>query len=266
MKDLTIFDFEGADIRVTDQAGESWFVLKDLLDAMGSSTPTSKAVTSVEQGLGKGYTNVLPLQTAGGEQQTIIISEPAATFLVARSNTDKGRQLNRFIHLEVLPSLRKTGSYRMAQAQHAGPVTAAPEQAAAAALDGTLRAASILGVPLHLAQIESVKAVRLAHRVDFSPLLTHAPAQSNVPELEIMLEPTELAERLGVPSARAMNAILRDAGLQAKANGEWRPTERGKSMCSRHAWSRGDKSGYNFKWRLAPVRKALAPKLVAKTA
>ena len=143
---------------------------------------------------------------------------------------------------------------------------AAPEQAAAAALDGTLRAATLLGVPLHLAQIESVKAVRLAHRVDFSPLLTHAPAQSDVPELEIMLEPTELAERLGVPSARAMNAILRDSGLQTKANGEWRPTEKGNPMCTRHAWSRGDKSGYNLKWRLTPVRRALAPRLVQKSA
>jgi hypothetical protein len=161
----------------------------------------------------------------------------------------------------VLPQIRKTGSY---QAQPA-PI-AVPEQAAAAALDGTLRAASILGVPLHLAQIESVKAVRLAHRVDFSPLLTHAPAQSDVPELEIMLEPTELAERLGVPSAREMNVILRDAGLQLKDHGEWRPTDKGKPMCTRHAWSRGEKSGYNLKWRLTPVRRALAPRLVKKSA
>ncbi|MCK7581060.1 MAG: hypothetical protein MZV65_39650 [Chromatiales bacterium] len=33
------------------------------------------------------------------------------TFLVSRSNTETGRKLNRFIHTEVLPQIRKTGQY-----------------------------------------------------------------------------------------------------------------------------------------------------------
>ena len=48
-------------------------------------------------------------------QQTIIVSEPAATYLMARSNTEQGRKLNRFIHVEVLPQIRKTGQYATPQ-------------------------------------------------------------------------------------------------------------------------------------------------------
>jgi len=62
--------------------------------------------------LERGLNNVTPLQTAGGVQQVIIVAEPAATYLVARSNTERGRKLNRFIHVEVLPSIRKTGGFQ----------------------------------------------------------------------------------------------------------------------------------------------------------
>lgn len=59
MTDLTIFSFhddqanKNRDIRtITDQDGEPWFVLKDVLDAMGSSTRPADAKASIEQGLG----------------------------------------------------------------------------------------------------------------------------------------------------------------------------------------------------------------------
>lgn len=57
----------------------------------------------------------------GRMQPTFICAEPAVTFLVSRSNTEDGRRLNRFIHTEVLPALRKTGKYAI----HVDPAPAA---------------------------------------------------------------------------------------------------------------------------------------------
>jgi prophage antirepressor-like protein len=91
--------------------GDPWFVLRDLLSAMKSSTTTTAAKLSVEQGLGDGLVFDLPLQTAGGIQTVALVAEAGATFLVSRSNTEAGKKLNRFIHLEVLPQIRKTGQY-----------------------------------------------------------------------------------------------------------------------------------------------------------
>jgi phage antirepressor YoqD-like protein len=113
MNDLSIFSFDTKEIRVTDQNGDPWFVLRDLLDAMQSSTPVTVAVDSVKQGLGEGFNAVIPLPTAGGTQQVTIVNESAATYLLARSNTERGRELNRFIHIEVLPSIRKTSGYAL---------------------------------------------------------------------------------------------------------------------------------------------------------
>jgi prophage antirepressor-like protein len=112
MNTLSVFLFDSKEIRVTDQNGDPWFVLRDLLDAMESSTTVTAAVDVIKQGLGDEFVNdILIPDSLGRNQQTYIVHESGATFLVSRSNTQKGRDLNRWIHTEVLPSLRKTGSY-----------------------------------------------------------------------------------------------------------------------------------------------------------
>lgn len=117
MNELAVFNFESNVVRVTDRDGNPWFVLRDLLKAMGTTTPTGVALETIKDGLGKGYNNVIPLETPGGIQKINIINESAATFLLSRSNTEQGKKLNRFIHVEVLPSIRKTGSYAISKNQ-----------------------------------------------------------------------------------------------------------------------------------------------------
>lgn len=60
------FSFESHSIRVTDQNGEPWFVLRDLLEAMETATTVTAAIGSIKQGLGEGFVADIPLQTAGG--------------------------------------------------------------------------------------------------------------------------------------------------------------------------------------------------------
>lgn len=111
-----------------------------------------------------------------------------------------------------------------------------------------LSIADLLGVPLHLAQTEAVKeTLRLTGR-DFSNMLRLAPAQSNIARLEEALEPTELGKSLGL-SAIKLNQTLCAAGLQVKALDGWEPTAKGAPYAIRHHWAKGDKSGYNWKWK-----------------
>ena len=115
-------------------------------------------------------------------------------------------------------------------------------------LADSLSIAELLGVPLHLAQTEAVKeTLRLTGR-DFSNMLRLAPAQSNIARLEEALEPTELGKSLGL-SAIKLNQILCAAGLQVKALDGWEPTAKGAPYAIRHHWAKGDKSGYNWKWK-----------------
>ena len=113
--DLLTFVFDGEkDVRtlIQDQEGNSWIILNDVLSAMGTTTPITKALESIHNVLGDGFTRSIPiLDNMGRYQPTYIVTESAATFLVSRSNTEKSKKLNRWLHTEVIPSIRKTGSY-----------------------------------------------------------------------------------------------------------------------------------------------------------
>lgn len=109
-----VFSFDSTfSLRVVTIDGEPWFVLRDLLSAMGTRTTTTAVVESIKQGLGEGFVVDIPLQTAGGAQTLAAVSEGAATYILSRSNTDNGRRINRLIHVEILPAIRKTGRYQV---------------------------------------------------------------------------------------------------------------------------------------------------------
>ena len=152
----------------------------------------------------------------------------------------------------MLPAIRRTGSY---SAKTPAPLPS-PAQAAEV-IEADLHIANLLGVPIHLAQSEAVKHARLSTGYDVSHLLQYAPAQSSIPDNDIMLEPTELARELNYSSAIAMNKALANAGLQVRNFDKWQAIGFGAKISAVHHWSKGGKTGYNLKWNVAKVRQAL---------
>lgn len=132
-----------------------------------------------------------------------------------------------------------------------------PSQLAYIDLQSWLGAAELLGCPAHLGQQEAIKAVRAGTGVDFSTLLLASPAQNDIHDDEVYLEPTELSRRFGM-SPRALNRTLGTLGLQVKGPEGWQPTPLGKPISQRHAWYAGHKTGYNLKWRASAVAELLA--------
>lgn len=87
MTELTVFKFQSNELRVIMIDEEPWFVLADSLVAMNSTTRPSDAKRSLIEELGEEVVTDYPLQTVGGIQSVLIISEPGLTFLVSRSRT-----------------------------------------------------------------------------------------------------------------------------------------------------------------------------------
>ena len=115
MNDLTTFNFEHNEIRTIHKDGEPWFVLADLLRAMDSRSNPSNIKLSIIKCLGQEVVSEEPQKDAAGHtQNTTIINESATTYLIAQSRTETGKRLNRFIHIDVLPQIRKTGRYSKA--------------------------------------------------------------------------------------------------------------------------------------------------------
>lgn len=109
--DITPFIFEDHPVRTIQKDGAPWFVAKDVCRVIGH-TNTAKAVENLdddEKGVTSSY-------TLGGDQEVLIVSESGLYILILRSRnaTTPGTVQHRFrkwVTAEVLPSIRKTGSY-----------------------------------------------------------------------------------------------------------------------------------------------------------
>lgn len=128
--------------------GELWWVAKDVCEALGikDSKTSVRSLDDDEKG-----EHTVP--TPGGPQRVSIISEPGMYSLVLRSRKPEAKAFKRWVTHEVLPSIRKTGTYTTSLP---APAPEEPESpyALALALDTTkewLRPVAIshlIGVPI----------------------------------------------------------------------------------------------------------------------
>lgn len=102
------FDFKGASLRtLTDEAGEPWFVAKDVCDILGIDT------NHLSESLDSDEMNTLRITEGNvrGNPNKIIISEPGLYRLVMKSRKPEAKEFQRWVTHEVLPRIRKTGGY-----------------------------------------------------------------------------------------------------------------------------------------------------------
>lgn len=110
MSNIQIFNNpEFGEIRTIDQNGEPWFVGKDVATALGYADPRgaiSKKVDDLDRGVAK-------MATPSGEQEMTIINESGLYSLCFSSKLEGAKKFKRWVTSEVLPQIRKTGSYIM---------------------------------------------------------------------------------------------------------------------------------------------------------
>lgn len=103
------FDFRGASLRtLTDEAGEPWFVAKDVCDILELTNP-AVALQSLDDDEKTNLSNSYVWSEPG--RRPLIISEPGLYRLVMRSRKPEAKEFQRWVTHEVLPQIRKTGGY-----------------------------------------------------------------------------------------------------------------------------------------------------------
>lgn len=103
------FDFKGASLRtLTDEAGEPWFIAKDVCDILELGN-TTNALRALDEDEKTNFTNCNVAQNGG--RAPLIISEPGLYKLIMRSRKPEAREFQRWVTHEVLPQIRKTGGY-----------------------------------------------------------------------------------------------------------------------------------------------------------
>ncbi|MCL8139404.1 antirepressor protein [Enterobacter roggenkampii] len=114
--DISVIKFEGAKVRIVKVAGEPWFVASDVCRALEISN-TTEAVSALDSDevmtltLTEGHSG-----KRGGARSWNMVAESGFYKLIARSRkaAAPGTLAHRFtnwVFREVIPSIRKTGSY-----------------------------------------------------------------------------------------------------------------------------------------------------------
>ena len=113
MEQLKIFENEEfGQIRTVMRDGEVWFVGKDAAEALGYGKGKSLA-NAVSDHVDPEDKGVTKMMTPGGTQQVTIINESGLYSLILSSKLESAKRFKRWVTSEVLPAIRKTGSYEM---------------------------------------------------------------------------------------------------------------------------------------------------------
>lgn len=239
MSNIQIFNFENSQqIRIINQNGEFWFVANDVCNILEIQN-TSNALKTLDDDEKAKLENTprLNLGLHKGVKQINIINESGLYALILRSRKamEKGTVQHKFrkwVTSEVLPAIRKTGSYRHTTAHDRTPL-----RQAVTALSGKLgiihsEAYALVHQYMGVEHIDEIAMSDLPRAVEYvHRLMMGQPAHGEenafwrmVGVLEyrrISNELTELQESLDTVS-RKLNRIVKTKGLLYDSLGEQR--------------------------------------------
>ena len=235
---LMPFDYEGREIRVVkDEQGDPWFVAADVC-AVLQLPETHKAVARLDDD--EKDRNSIP--TPGGSQSMTVVSESGLYNLVLGSRKAEAKRFKRWVTHEVLPAIRKTGSYAV-PAMAALP---APTQDRVTSLLLIGEAvAKVPGVKAGIAMAATLTCIHENTGLTIETLRRALPAAN---EPICSLNATQLGKLVGL-SAKTTNLRLANLGLQVRnERDEWELTEIGEAWAEAMPYSRNGHSGYQILW------------------
>lgn len=106
MNEIQVFQYESNEIRVVEKPDGPWWVLSDVCRVLDVANPRNISARLDEDEKG-----VHQIDTPGGKQEMTVINEPGLYNVILRSDKPQAKAFKRWVTHEVLPAIRKTGSY-----------------------------------------------------------------------------------------------------------------------------------------------------------
>ncbi len=190
---LAIFNFESAQVRTLGTAETPLFVAIDIAVALGYKNPKVAASQHVDP---EDITSQEILDSMGRKQTVNCVNESGLYALIFGSKLESAKRFKRWITSEVLPALRKTGSYSLNQQ----PVVIDPAVMVQKALEGEIDAkeasATLAGAAVLLQITDTLKKT------------------SSDTKIETQLQASKAFEQ--VLSGQSAEAALLSRGTEAK--------------------------------------------------
>lgn len=196
MTDLQIFNNDRfGQVRIIPVDGELMFVAKDVCDCL-EITKHRDAISRLDSD----ERGSVKLDTPGGKQDIAAINEYGLYNLVLSSRKPEAKEFKRWITHDVIPAIRKTGSYSMVIPK---------------ILPEALRA--------YADEVESHNATKAIVAQQEQQIAEFKPVKDYVDKIlssKSCLAITQIAADYGL-SAQELNKILHEAGLQRKVGDQW---------------------------------------------
>lgn len=107
MNEISVFNFDSHAVRTTiGPDGEPWLVAADVCEALelGNTSMAMSRLDDDEKGINTA-------DTPGGQQQMLMVNESGLYSLIFTSRKEEAKRFKKWVTSEVLPTIRKTGSY-----------------------------------------------------------------------------------------------------------------------------------------------------------
>ena len=106
MSNLSVFDFEGYEVRFAGTSDKPEWVAADIARILGIQNIRQNLASMDDYQKG-----VCIVDTPGGKQEMATVTESGLYALIFTSRKDESKRFQRWVFEEVLPQIRKTGSY-----------------------------------------------------------------------------------------------------------------------------------------------------------
>ena len=271
MKDIQIFkNPEFGEVRTVNIDGEPWLVGKDVATALGYVDTFGALKKHVDDEDKQNCQN----DSFESPRGMTVINESGLYSLVLSSKLPTAKKFKRWVTSEVLPAIRKTGSYSIPQLTPNPHYRTRMIGTAVRDVGKTAEALEkVFGCRHGMALATASSMVGEAYGIDMTPVQRLIPAEDNPGTLS----PSQIAESLGLfnkqgnPDAQTVNRMLQSCGLQDKPrdtsganlkNAKWFLTEEGKFYGEQKPMDnkRTGYKGYQICWNadvLELLRKAL---------
>ncbi|AAF84472.1 phage-related protein [Xylella fastidiosa 9a5c] len=238
---ITPFQFESKDVRIQlDEANAPWFNANDVCAVLefGNAHQAIESHVDVDD-----LQKLEVIDTLGRTQRANHINESGLYALIMGSTKPAAKRFKRWVTSEVLPTLRKTGTYSTPGAL---PTLPGPTQdrVAALLLIGQF-VSKVTGVKPGIAAAATLACIKSNTNLTTEEIRRALPA---LQEPLCLLNATQLGKRLHC-SAKAVNQLLASAGFQFRnERDEWELTEAGRVWCEAIPYSRNGHSSYQLLW------------------
>lgn len=209
MNELQVFRYEGKQVRTVEKDGETWWVLKDVCEVLQIKNPTDvwKRLDEDERAR----------FNLGRQGEGTIINESGLYHVILRSDKPQAKPFRRWVTKEVLPEIRRKGSYGKNRA-----VAALAEQVGQLAEMVTKMADDLYGRK----EPEQIRLIPLERKETYSAseLLKYNGVRMSVYEFNQMMEEKGYMEEIVLRSLRKGKErrckVLTEKGLPYGENRE----------------------------------------------